>query len=208
VSVVGYQARNHPQQVAARGARPEVDDRAITAQDFAPLHDRFGFTVDAAASHENARLPRYWTAEDDALRQPWARERAWINPPYSHPNLPAWVAKAWQEWKAGGPALIVMLVPANRTEQQWWQELIEPYRDLPASDLHVEFLPGRMRFLALGQAEVGPDERPPFGCCLLIWEARAVTASPRLVPGTVTQVRVPRPANQGSLFGDVLEVAG
>jgi hypothetical protein len=93
-----------------------------------------------------------------------------------------------------------MLIPANRTEQQWWQEHVEPYRDLPGSGLHVEFLPGRMRFLAPGQAEVGPDERPPFGCCLLIWEAREAISSPRLVPGAVVQVRVSRPANQGSLF--------
>ena len=83
-----------------------------------------------------------------------------------------------------------MLIPANRTEQQWWQEHVEPYRDLPGSGLHVEFLPGRMRFLAPGQAEVGPDERPPFGCCLLIWEAREAISSPRLVPGAVVQVRV------------------
>lgn len=67
MSLVGYQARNHPQQVAKRGADSGVDDRAITMEDFAPLHARFAFTIDAAANCANARLPRYWTAEDDAL---------------------------------------------------------------------------------------------------------------------------------------------
>ena len=165
MSVVGYQARNHPQQIAVRGADPDVDDRAITAGDFAPLHARFRFTVDAAASHANARLPRYWTAEDDALRQPWTGERVWCNPPYSHPNLARWVAKANVEILA---ELIVMLVPANRTEQQWWQQHVEPYRDRGAG-LRTEFLPGRIRFLRNGQQVIGPNERPPFGCCLLIW---------------------------------------
>ena len=201
MSVVGYKARNHPQQVGVRGARPDVDDRATPPEVFGPLNERFGFTVDAAASAANAKCPRFWTEADDGLAQSWVGARIWLNPPYSFPNLPAFVAKAWQEWKDGGPGLIVMLVPANRTEQQWWQEYIEPYRDLPGSDLHVEFLPGRMRFLARGQTEVGPDERPPFGCCLLIWEAREAISSPRLVPEVAAQVRVPRPADQDTLFG-------
>lgn len=36
--------------------------------------------------------------------------------------------------------------------------------------LRAEFLPGRIRFLKPGQKHVGPNERPPFGCALLIWE--------------------------------------
>lgn len=64
-----------------------------------------------------------------------------------------------------------MLLPANRTEQQWWQLLVEPYRDRPGSPLTVRFLPGRMRFLKPGQTAVGPNQRPPFGCVLLVWDA-------------------------------------
>ncbi len=208
MSVVGYKARNHPQQVTVRGADRSVDDRAIPAEAFALLHARFRFTIDAAASHANARLPRYWTAQDDGLAQPWGGERVWANPPYSHPNLPAWIGKAWREWaRPARPELIVMLLPANRTEQQFWQELVEPYRDLPGSGLRCEFLPGRTRFLAPGQDGVGPDERPPFGCCLLIWEEREAAASPRLVPELTVTVHAPKPANQPALFGDEGEAA-
>lgn len=198
MSVVGYKARNHPQQVAERGARPDVDDRATPPEVFGPLQERFGFTVDAAASPHNAKLPRFWTEADDGLTQPWAGERVWCNPPYSHPNLQQWVTKAWWDMDIpdAAPELVVMLVPANRTEQRWWQECIEPYRDLPGSLLRVEFLPGRIRFLTRGQTAVGPDERPPFGCCLLIWEAREASSSPRLVPELVAQVTIPRPAGQ------------
>ena len=168
MSVVGYRARNHPQQAARRGADPAVDDRAITMEDFAPLNARFRFTVDAAATAANARLERFWTAEDDALSRSWAGERVWCNPPYSHPNLERWVLKAWAEHRQGVP-LVVMLAPANRTEQQWWQRWIEPARD-KGLGLRCEFLPGRIRFLRNGQAEIGPNERPPFGCCLLVWQ--------------------------------------
>jgi phage N-6-adenine-methyltransferase len=176
MTLIGYRSANHPQQVATRGPRKNVDDRAITPEDFAPLHERFQFTIDAAASIENARLPRYWTEDDDALSQSWAGERVWCNPPYSHPNLERWVAKAWSEWRSHDrPALIVMLVPANRTEQKWWQEWIEPNRDrwhwddIEVNMMRVEFLPGRIRFLRHGATEIKPNERPPFGCCLLIW---------------------------------------
>lgn len=64
-----------------------------------------------------------------------------------------------------------MIVPANRTEQPWWQRWVEPARD-DRGALRVEFLPGRIRFIRPGAAKAAPNERPPFGCCLLIWGAR------------------------------------
>ena len=180
MSVVGYKARNHPQQVGRRGAQPEVDDRATPPEVFGPLHERFGFTVDAAASPANAKCERFWTEADNGLAQPWTGERVWVNPPYSFPNIPAWVAKAWQEWKGAGPALIVMLVPANRTEQRWWQRNVEPHRD-DGGPFSVEFLPGRPRFIRYEDGIIRPNERPPFGCCLLIW-TRDVAATGSPVP--------------------------
>lgn len=166
MSLVGFKARNHPQQKVD----PNVDDRAITLEDFAPLQARWHFTVDAAASSDNARLQRFWTAEDDALGLSWRAERVWCNPPFS--NLEAWTAKAWRE-HYDGCQLIVMLLPANRTEQGWWQRNIEPLRDCRMG-LRVEFLPGRMRFLRNGATDIKPNERPPFGCCLAIWTPRVV----------------------------------
>lgn len=77
------------------------------------------------------------------------------------------MAKAWQEVSC---PLVVMLLPNNRTEQRFWQDLIEPYRDRAGSPLRVEFLSGRLRFLKRGQHIVEPNERPPFGCCLCIWD--------------------------------------
>jgi hypothetical protein len=94
------------------------------------------------------------------------RERIWCNPPYS--DIAPWVRKAWDCWAS--TAGIVMLLPANRTEQQWWQLLVEPFRDRGGSPLSCEFLPGRMRFLKPGQTAIGPNNRPPFGCVLLVWD--------------------------------------
>jgi phage N-6-adenine-methyltransferase len=167
VTLIGYRSANHPQQVARRGARGDVDDRATPLEVFGPLHERFRFTVDVAASPANAKCPKFYTERENGLTRSWAGERVWCNPPYSHPNLGRWLDKAWQQHEAA--QVIVMLVPANRTEQPWWHKHVEPFRDRPGSPLRTEFLPGRIRFLAPGASMIAPNERPPFGCCLLIW---------------------------------------
>src|ERR1700685_4637069 len=95
MSLVGFQARNHPQQVAKGGAKLAVDDMATPPELFGPLQKRFGFTIDVAASPRNTKHPRFLTLEDDGLVQPWCGERVWCNPPYS--NLEGWVAKACGE---------------------------------------------------------------------------------------------------------------
>lgn len=92
MSLVGFHARNHRQQVEKAGSRPEVDDRALPPGDFAPLQARFAFTVDAAASEDNAKLPRFWTKATDGLSQDWRGERVYCNPPYS--SIEPWVEKA------------------------------------------------------------------------------------------------------------------
>jgi phage N-6-adenine-methyltransferase len=165
MSLVGFKAQNHPQQVAVRDALDPIDDRATPLEWFEELNARFRFTLDAAASAANAKLPRFFDYDMNGLAQSWAGERVWVNPPFS--NLGAWVEKAAIEsWTS---PLIVMVLPANRTEQGWWHEHIEPYRD-KGNGLRVEFVRGRKRFIAAGAVNVKSNERPPFGVCLLIWE--------------------------------------
>lgn len=192
MSLVGFRASNHPQQVTRSGPLDEVDDRG-TPQDFwDELNAQYRFTLDVAAAPHNAKTERYYTRLADGLLQPWTGS-VWCNPPYS--GLDRWLEKAWTEFcrldriewngshRVGGnvippPHTIVMLLPANRPEQPWWQKWVEPYRDgcrghddhtEMCGVLHVEFLPGRLRFIKPGATEVKPNERPPFGCCLLVW---------------------------------------
>lgn len=175
MSLVGKKARNHPQQVGKRGANPAVDDRATSPEVFGPLEERFRFSIDVAASAANSKCERFYSIEEDGLSKDWTGERVWCNPPYS--DIRPWVEKAWREWghdpatgRQKGAELIVMLLPANRTEQRWWQETVELQRRWPWMRFSIEFLPGRLRFIAPGADGIGPNERPPFGCVLLIWE--------------------------------------
>lgn len=170
MSLIGFKAQNHTQQTSVRGAKDEIDDRETDPRVFEDLAARFGpFTLDAAANHHNAKCARYFTREDNGLTQSWAGERVWCNPPFSH--IEPWVRKAWDEHEATHG--IVMLLPANRCEQKWWQDLVEPRRDRQGSPLRVHFLRGRLRFLEPGAEQIRPNSRPPFGVCLLIWEATA-----------------------------------
>jgi phage N-6-adenine-methyltransferase len=164
-----FRGANHPQQVKSRGVREDIDSRATHWSTFRPLDKRFAFTIDVAASSTNTKCARFYTKEQNGLAQPWASERVWCNPPYS--NIRQWLEKAWLEWHADPrPEVIVMLLPANRTEQGWWQDLVEPFRDRNNSPLRTEFIAGRIRFVRDGASAIFPNERPPFGCVLLIWD--------------------------------------
>jgi len=162
--LLGFKAQNHPQQTFLAGVKNEVDDRALPEADFAKLNERFNFTIDVAAAAHNRKLDRFYSMENSGLNASWSGERVYCNPPFS--DITPWVEKAWAETSA---PLIVMLLPANRTEQNWWQKYVEPRRDRCGSPLTLEFLPGRMRFLNPGETDVKPNSRPPFGCCLLIF---------------------------------------
>lgn len=166
MTLARFRAPNHPQQIA----KPKVDDRATTPEVFDPLHARFAFTLDAAASPHNAKCPRYFSIdrEGGGLEASWAGERIWCNPPYS--SIEPWIVKANAEAQAA--ELIVMLLPANRTEQGWWQRRVEPFRDGRSADgPRTEFIAGRLRFIAPDSDWIKPNERPPFGCVLLLWGA-------------------------------------
>ena len=175
MALAGFKSSNHPQQTAKRGASDAVDDRGTDPAFIASLEQRFGrFTLDAAAAKHNAKAGHYFTIDRDGLQQDWLNSalepaRVWCNPPYS--DCGAWVRKAWDEWTARHCELIVMLLPANRVEQAWWQDHVEPFRDRPGSPLGVEFLRGRMRFERPGWQPGPKGDRPPFGCALLIWRS-------------------------------------
>lgn len=79
---------------------------------FDPLHDEFGFTVDVCATTSSAKVPRFfaepgpWAGAEgcaaiDGLRQSWAGETAWMNPPYGA-EIYAWTRKARKEAQGGG----------------------------------------------------------------------------------------------------------
>lgn len=169
--LVGVRTKNHRNDVMKRGEVDDsTDDRGTPDYLFAPLHEEHGFTLDVAAAAHNTKLPRFFDRLTNGLAQSWAGEVVWCNPPYS--DLRAWTEKALAEVQRGCPK-VVMLLPANRTEQGWWQELIEPIRDREGTGVRTKNLRGRPRFTQAGQTiKVGPrgGTHAPFGCVLVIIE--------------------------------------
>lgn len=166
-------SRNHPAQVARRPGSPrlldcfdptdDIDDRRTPDRLFRELDAELHFTVDVAASSANAKCERFYDLAADGLAQDWGGDRVWCNPPFS--ALPEFTRKAHLEVDA---EVIVMLLPANRCEQEWWQRYVEPFRDGRSLTRRLEtrFISGRTDF-------TGPDgwrpSRVPFGCVLCIW---------------------------------------
>lgn len=107
---------------------------------FEPLHREFDFTIDLCAQVSTAKVPRFYTEEQNALERSWAGERCWMNPPYGR-EVYAWTRKARLEAVAG--ALVVGLLPAS-TDLAWWHDDVLGHAEI------VKWYRGRIRFLTGG----------------------------------------------------------
>lgn len=113
-------------------------DMWSTPQDFFDkLNDEFHFTLDPCADEFNHKCDRYFTKEDDGLKQDWGGETVFCNPPYGR-EIVKWVEKCFTEVYQKNCKCAVMLVPA-RTETQWFHKYINHKSE-------VRFIKGRLKF--------------------------------------------------------------
>lgn len=156
-----------------------TDERETPDDVFIPLHIEFDFNLDVAASTVNAKTHRFCSrdgtylgqrkiSDADGLGASWHGRRVWCNPPFSDPR--PWVEHAWAELAE----VVVMLLPNNRAEQRFWQDLVEPFRDRPGSILTTRNLRKRRAFLTRDEAgALHVGKSPPFGLVVLIWDRRS-----------------------------------
>lgn len=110
------------------------------------LNGLFRFTIDLAASPENALLPRYYTKEQDALVKDWVGERAFCNPPYDWRSLERFTREAWTTWSYNGcPGFGVFLLPC-KTDQAWFHEFVNEQ-----DGVYIRFLRGRQKYIRPGK---------------------------------------------------------
>jgi len=78
---------------------------------FDSLNKEFKFTLDPAATKQNAKCKKFFTVKEDGLKQSWLGERVFCNPPYGR-VIGDWVKKC-----AGGVLrlrlLYFLLVPIH-----------------------------------------------------------------------------------------------
>lgn len=123
---------------------------------FEELNKEFNFDIDVAASNENAKLPKYYTKQENALNGVW-EGNVFCNPPYGK-QLVKWVKKAYDEYERDSNRTIVLLIPA-RTDTSYWHDYI-------FGKAEVRFLRGRLRFEVAGQAAIDPA---PFPSSIVIF---------------------------------------
>lgn len=136
-----------------------------------------GWDLDVAADEESHWAERWYGVEADGLKQSWLPPadraepwRIWCNPPFS--DIRPWVEMAIETTNHLSKALMTigMLLPANRTEQSWWQELVELSRD-DGGLLRTHFLPTRVRYGHPGNPKGIRVGSPPFASVLLVWKS-------------------------------------
>src|SRR5690606_17219779 len=109
-----------------------------TPQDFFRELDReFHFTLDPCATPENAKCKKYYTIEDDGLKQDWQGEIVFCNPPYGK-EIKRRVKKCYEESRKPNTT-VVMLIPA-RTDTSYFHDYI--YHKAK----EIRFLRGRLKF--------------------------------------------------------------
>lgn len=170
---------------------------------FERINKSYRFTLDACANAENTKCEKYFSVADDGLKQSWAGESVWINPPYAptmraclrgcqrktcakrgyhikedQPGQIAWVKKAWEEVQHNNCNVAVLLLPA-RTDTRLFHEYVL------RSSL-VVFIRGRLQFVDAPQTAVFPSMLVSFES----WQRHTINPFPKF---TTMNAEYPRP---------------
>ena len=144
---------------------------------FELLDNEFRFDLDCAATKENALCKRFYTAEEDALKQTWVNDgtMGFLNPPYGR-LIGKFVTHAYQQ-TVNADFSVAMLIPA-RVDTKWWHGA--------CAFGEVRFIKGRIGFInptlpsyrADGNFKVSPA---PFPSAIVVFGARAKMGTTRYV---------------------------
>jgi phage N-6-adenine-methyltransferase len=158
-------SRHHTGRNRSRRTMPNDNrDNPIDEDDFpAPsaIFERFGSrcTLDVAASPRNAKCKKFYTKEQDGLKQRW-NGIVWMNPPYR--DLAAWCAKGVEYAKQGGT--VIALLPAW-TDAAWFHDYIPMSR--------VTLLRSRLTFARMAHASER-SAAAPFASMIVEWSPGTV----------------------------------
>ena len=100
---------------------------------FKRLDDIYHFELDVCADDKNHKCNKYFTKDQDGLKQDWVGI-CWMNPPYGR-EIGKWIKKAYESSLNG--ATVVCLLP-SRTDTKWFHEYCVKG--------NIEFIKGRLKF--------------------------------------------------------------
>lgn len=103
---------------------------------FDELNNEFNFDLDPCATKENAKCSKFFTEEQDGLKQNWGGHNVFCNPPYGR-KIKDWVRKTYEE-SLKPNTTVVMLIPA-RTDTSYFHDYIY-------GKAEIRFIRGRLKF--------------------------------------------------------------
>ena len=113
----------------------ETDEWETPQDVFDALNSEFHFSLDVCATDQNRKCDKYFTKEQDGLKQNWGSDTVWCNPPYGR-GIENWILKCAAHSVGGGTA--VMLIP-SRTDNGWFHDYIY-------GKAEIRFVRGRLKF--------------------------------------------------------------
>jgi phage N-6-adenine-methyltransferase len=131
------------------------DEWATPPAIFEGLDAEFHFTLDPAASIENAKCGKFYTRDQNGLKQPWYNERVFCNPPYRRYEIDLWLEKL----SSGEADIVVALLPV-RTNTKWFHEYVWRRAE-------IRFIRGKLKFN-------GYKWQAPFPSMVCIWRKDAM----------------------------------
>ena len=119
---------------------------------FDKLNEEFHFTLDPCCSETNKKCSKFFTPEQDGLKQDWSKYIVFMNPPYNA-LMVNWIKKAYEESLKG--AIVVCLLPANRSDTSWWWNY--------CMKGEIRYIKGRLKFKGInakGESCISPATFP------------------------------------------------
>ena len=135
-----------------------------TPRDFFKILDsEFNFTLDPCCLPKSALCDKYFTPDEDGLKQDWGGYTVFVNPPYGR-EIGKWVKKCYEESKKENTT-VVMLIP-SRTDTRYFHDYI-------LNKAELRFIKGRLKFIDLdytGREEDRKISPAPFPSMLVIYK--------------------------------------
>lgn len=119
---------------------------------FNELDSHYHFTLDPCAEDWNHKCNKWYSEEQDGLKQEWSGERVFMNPPYGR-EIGKWVEKAIKDITEPS----ILLLPC-RTDTKW-------FRSIFLHATYIGFVEGRLRFERWCNLAPTPS---PFPSCLVV----------------------------------------
>lgn len=132
----------------------KTDNWATPTEFYNALNEEFHFNLDPCADEFNHKCEKFYTVEQDGLKQDWGGYRVFCNPPYGR-DISKWVKKAYNEGHKSN-TLVCMLIPA-RTDTKFFHDYI-------LNRAEIRFIKGRLKF-------GGSKTAAPFPSMLVVYRA-------------------------------------